>query len=64
MGTPTDPKFVKVNIMLDPDFKAQLWSLLKEFRDIFAWDYSNMPRMDQMVCQHRINLRQDAILVI
>ena len=30
--------------------------LLKEFRDVFAWDYSEMPRLDTGLVVHTLNV--------
>lgn len=45
-------------------FKEDLLSLLKEFKDIFAWDYSDMKIIDPSFYSHKINLKEDAKPVI
>lgn len=35
-------------------------SLLREFRDVFAWDYSDMKGLDPQFYQHKIHLKPDA----
>ena len=36
--------------------KAELILLLKVFRDIFAWDYNGMPRLDLGLVVHTLNV--------
>ena len=37
--------------------------LLKEFRDVFAWDYSEMPGLDLELVVHTFNVDLEAKLV-
>jgi hypothetical protein len=39
---------------LDSDFREELIKLLKEYKDCFAWDYSEMPRLDRSIVEHRL----------
>ena len=34
--------------------------LLKEFKDVFAWDYSEMPRLDPSLVVHTLNVDPQA----
>ena len=34
--------------------KQQLTDLLKEYKDCFAWDYTEMPRLDRSIVEHRL----------
>ena len=36
--------------------KSELVLLLKEFKDVFAWDYSEMPRLDPRLITHTLNV--------
>ena len=36
--------------------KSELVLLLKEFKDVFAWDYSEMPRLDPGLIAHTLNM--------
>ena len=40
--------------------KSELILLLKEFKDIFAWDYSEMPRLDPRLVVHMLNVDPEA----
>ena len=38
------PTFISAN--LDPEYKQELKSLLKEYKDCFSWEYYDMPGLD------------------
>ena len=46
LGLEEDPKEVKIGASLHPDVKRRLIELLKEYVDIFAWSYQDMPGLD------------------
>ena len=37
---------ISISLKLLEEEKSELIPLLKEFRDVFAWDYSEMHRLD------------------
>ena len=39
------PTFISAN--LDPKYKQELKSLLREYKDCFAWEYYEMPGLDR-----------------
>jgi hypothetical protein len=39
---------------LDPVFREELIKLLREYKDFFAWDYSEMPGLDRSIVEHRL----------
>ena len=43
--------------------KSELILLLKEFKDVFAWDYSEMPGLDLGLVVYTLNLNPEAKLV-
>jgi hypothetical protein len=45
------PTFISAN--LDSSFKEGLIKLLKEYKDCFAWAYSEMPGLDRSIVEHR-----------
>ena len=49
---------------MEGQFKQDLIGLLQEFKDIFAWHYTDMKGVDPRFCMHRINLKKDAILIV
>ena len=53
-----------VNANLPPLEKAQLISLLKEYTDIFAWEYHEMPDLDPDLVAHALNVEPGAKPVV
>ena len=47
-----------VSAKLDPEYKQELIDLLKEFKDCFAWEYYEIPGLDQLIvgCQSNLNI--------
>lgn len=52
------PRPTFVSAKLDPDRKASLVTLLKEYRDCFAWDYHEMPGLSRSLVEHRLPIRK------
>ena len=42
--------------------KSDLFRLLREFRNIFAWEYSEMPRLDPSLVVHTLNVEPGTII--
>jgi len=49
------PTFISAN--LDPKYKQELKSLLKEYKDCFAWEYYKMPGLDRSIVEHRLPIK-------
>ena len=47
--------FISAN--LDPKYKQELTSLLKEYKDCFAWEYYEMPSLDRSIVEHRLPIK-------
>jgi DNA modification methylase len=47
--------FISAN--LDSSFREELIKLLKEYKDCFAWDYSEMPGSYRSIVQHRLPIK-------
>jgi hypothetical protein len=46
------PTFISAN--LESSFREELIKLLKEYKDCFSWDYSEMPGLDRSIVEHRL----------
>ena len=46
MGTEEDRKEIKIGALLDARVKGRIVELLREYSDIFAWSYKDMPGLD------------------
>ncbi|KAI5433444.1 hypothetical protein KIW84_020640 [Lathyrus oleraceus] len=52
-------KEVKVGAALEVNVKSRMVALLKEYVDIFAWSYQDMPGLDTDIVVHKLPLRAD-----
>ena len=64
LGTEADPQMVRISTQVEGQFLKDLIQLLKEYKDVFAWDYSQVKGIDASLHQHRINLKEDAIPIV
>jgi len=55
-----DPKPVFIATDLSHLEEQELLTLLREFRDCFAWTYKDMPDVPPEVCEHTIPMKPDA----
>jgi hypothetical protein len=49
------PTFISAN--LESGFRGELIKLLKEYKDCFTWDYSEMPGLDRSIVEHRLPIK-------
>ena len=57
LGTdPLKPRPISIISKLSKKEKAELILLLKEFKDVFAWDNSEMPRLEPRLVVHTLNV--------
>jgi DNA modification methylase len=54
-GDKPRPTFISTN--MDPVFRGELIKLLKEYKDCFTWDYSEMPGLDRSIVKHRLPIK-------
>ena len=59
MGTEEDKKEIKIGALLDARVKGRIVELLREYSDIFAWSYRDMPGLDPDVVEHRLPLKPE-----
>ena len=59
IGSGDRPRPTYVSAKLDPEYKRELVDLLKEFKDYFAWEYYEMPSLDQSIVEHRWPIKPD-----
>ena len=48
---------------MSPTTKKELIDLLREYSDVFAWSYQDMPGLDTDIVVHRLPLREECALV-
>ena len=54
LGTDDEPKIIQVGDTLTASEKDALVALVTEFKEVFAWSYEDMPRIDTYIVQHCI----------
>jgi hypothetical protein len=54
-GDKPRPTFISAN--MESSFRDRLIKLLKEYKDCFAWDYSEMPGLDRCIVEHRLQIK-------
>ncbi|KAM2925469.1 hypothetical protein FF1_042982 [Malus domestica] len=58
LGTKEDPKPIQINGLLEKEDRAQIICLLQEFRDCFAWHYTEMSGLDATLVEHRMPIKE------
>ena len=56
VGNEKDPCLVQIRPPLSSEKRERLIAFLKDFKDVFAWSYEDMPGIDLEIVQHRIPL--------
>ena len=59
-----EPRPILISASLTETEKSELILLLKEFKDIFAWDYNEMPGLDPGLVAHTLNVDLEAKPVV
>ena len=54
-------KPIKIGVNFPKDMKDELIALLKEFKEIFAWSYQDMPGLDTEIVFHRILVKFECL---
>jgi len=54
-GDKSRPTFISAKS--NSECKQELTDLLKEYKDCFAWDYTEMPRLDRSIVEHRLPIK-------
>ena len=55
-----EPRPISISASLTEKEKSELILLLKEFKDVFAWDYSEMSGLDPGLVAHTLNVDPEA----
>ena len=58
IGPGDKPRPTFISKRLDPSLREPMIALLKEYRDCFAWDYSEMPGLDRSIVEHWLPLKK------
>ena len=61
IGSQSHPKLINLSTKLTTDQMSKFCILIKEFADVFAWEYIDVKTYDTNIIQHRIPLEKDTI---
>ena len=59
LGTEEERREVMIGTTLSPIIRKKLIDLLREYSDVFAWSYQDMPSLDTDIVVHRLPLREE-----
>jgi len=54
-----NPKPIFISESLSPSEKEDLIHLIREYKDVFAWNYEDMPRLNPHIAMHYLNINLD-----
>jgi hypothetical protein len=57
IGDGDKSRTVFISANLDSSFRRELIKVLKEYKDCFAWDYSEMPGLDRFIVEHQLPIK-------
>ncbi|PKI60376.1 hypothetical protein CRG98_019225 [Punica granatum] len=52
VGIEKEPRTLKIETALDPTQRARMIDFLKEYQEVFAWSYADMPGLDPSIVEH------------
>lgn len=58
LGTQEEHRITYISQVLEPGMREQIFQLLKQYRDCFAWDYHEMPGLDRKLVEHKLPIKQ------
>ena len=64
LGIGSGKKEVKIGTGITAPFREELIILLKDYQDIFAWSYQDMPGLSSNIVQHRLPLKPECSPVV
>ena len=59
LGTEEDRKEVKIGENLEPSVKQRLIQMIREYVEIFAWSYADMPGLETDIVVHHLPTKED-----
>ncbi|CAN6684946.1 unnamed protein product [Malus baccata var. baccata] len=58
LWTEEDPRPIQISGLLETNDQANIICLLQEFKDCFAWHYTEMPGLDSTLVEHRMPIKE------
>ena len=59
LGTKEDKKEVKIGANMESSVKQRLIQMMRDYVEIFAWSYEDMPGLDTDIVVHRLPTKED-----
>ncbi|CAL2228519.1 unnamed protein product [Prunus armeniaca] len=59
LGTKDNHRPIYISGLMEPELQAKMEELLREFKDCFAWDYTEMPGLSRDLVEHRLPTVED-----
>ena len=59
LGTNDEKRKVKICTSLDSSTKEEITNLLREYVDIFAWSYQDMPGLSTKIVEHQLPMKPE-----
>src|SRR3954470_8394882 len=63
LGSSEEKKEVKIGADLEHSIKQRLIQMLRDYVEIFAWSYEDMPGLDTDIVVHRLPIKEGSIPV-
>ena len=60
IGSQDHPKPISISENLSFTEREELIALIREYIDVFAWNFEDMPSLDPQIAMHRLNIKPDA----
>ncbi|KAK4411916.1 hypothetical protein Sango_0264600 [Sesamum angolense] len=57
LGTTKELCPIFISALLSPEEEKQYFKTLSEYKDVFAWTYKEMPRLDPKVAIHHLGIK-------
>jgi hypothetical protein len=57
LGDGSKPRPTFISAKLEEEYKKELITLLKVFKDCFAWEYYEMPGLDRSIVERRLPIK-------
>ncbi|KAM1771248.1 hypothetical protein ACFX11_046092 [Malus domestica] len=58
LGTEENPRPIQISGLLETEDRAKIVDLLHEFKDCFAWHYTEMPGLDPTLVEHIMPIKE------
>ena len=58
MGTESDQKEIRIGANLESNVKSHLVQMLRDYVEVFAWSYEDMPGLDTDIVLHHLQQRK------